>query len=1410
MSRSLLAGRNVSNATQKAEFVQAVFDFVRNNINTEVRYGLGKGGRGALIDQSGTPFDQAELVVKLLRKSGVTASYGVGDVTIAAAQFGRLTGLVKQLNADDQSFTVSLRQACRLLADGGIPASFNGGSTPATCDSLSGDLSSVTLSHVWVKVGTTIYDPALKAYTLKAGIDLPQAMGCGTQSASTCGSGVKAAVAGTTGTENGIPYIEGYSVTAGPTQVFSLVQNLNNYIKTTNRAMASIDLVGGKQLDPQTGPIAATYSERLSWSGDIPDQYRTLYVTDSLINNLTNEHFSFFADEIAGRRLADAPMMLVDDLVVSSSNYTAAAARRTFAAIPCTLGCVTITVDHPYAFNSGQYGDEQQTFKLVDDPTYEQGVYRQFNSVTGVCCTPNPDALAKDYPEKSNLGSSSLVFVHGFGQASLDALKQATELYNVASVYPDYSCVTGSTTGVILTQCANESQALTAATVNPYRTLMDRLVDGVSNTVTTRHHDIGVVYTSHTPEIARISLQESLNVAAKTGDDADRRRGYNVQALTLSEIEGMISPQEDNAQFSYASMFFNSKALPLRGTNFTTANRVYLIPPDKMAAFLLTQADAYPDTNRLYPAGWTCGNTCWRKTQLQAIADQGYTTLIMSGGQSELFFKSTSSAETEKVYTIWEFMKGGAAVTDPFKASMKTTEVIDAASKARKQLSVSPATGDLTYQAEPDIVTGEGDFPYSLPFVRTFKTTFRERMKTFVVKSEPRGCGNSCSGNLSEMRSHKLLPAGADAQFHERLGGAWDHNFNISLTESSNPVKLLGDDYALDAAWIVGRLQVLRDLTGATDTNMDLATHVTLAAATMYMGASADLSLKLGNGSDSFHYFNGTYFSDQNPNATITSISGGYQYTTSNGEVINFDKSASRVRVDQAAGTVTLTGASKTKLPSTWTFPSGVVITFQYELMGYNPDDANLPCSYAFGYSCSPYELPGGYRLVSVSNNLGRSLTFTFNDTAGLNAYITTTVTDENGRSAVFSVSGCDNLRTDSSATRWYYYSPTCNVFNAQDANGHVTKYEYSLATSTTGVRNYRLLKIYSPAYPTNAFETLSYDDLGRVTQVTDRNGHSTIYYPGGVTGGELWKPSSILSPNLDRNYIVYNGKNSQIYTRTPMGRISNWTYDNDNRVVKTILPEGNGTENQYDVRGNLLATRAFSKTCALSATTCADDITTSSSYKEGPSVLTCVNVITCDKLGSETDAMGSVTNYSWNATTGLLTQVLAPADRFGVRPQTDLAYTTCSGVNFLTGKTEKMSSTTSVLTTYAYNSSNHCTLQQVVTDSGGLNLTTGVAFDAIGNLISVDGPLPGTADTTTYDWYPDRLIKSVISADPDGSGSMLRKMVQYTYNSDGWVTQTDTGTATSATGAGFTVLTRELPSYDLMGNRTQLKVVKP
>ena len=55
-----------------------IYDYVRNNVETVWMYGLQKGAVGAIIDKSGTPLDQAQLMVRVLKQAGYpSAAYQV-------------------------------------------------------------------------------------------------------------------------------------------------------------------------------------------------------------------------------------------------------------------------------------------------------------------------------------------------------------------------------------------------------------------------------------------------------------------------------------------------------------------------------------------------------------------------------------------------------------------------------------------------------------------------------------------------------------------------------------------------------------------------------------------------------------------------------------------------------------------------------------------------------------------------------------------------------------------------------------------------------------------------------------------------------------------------------------------------------------------------------------------------------------------------------------------------------------------------------------------------------------------------------------------------------------------------------------------------------------------------------------
>ena len=91
--------------------VDEIYDFVRNYVDTAFIFGLQKGAVGALVDKSGTPFDQAKLMVDLLRQAGyATANYKLGQITLSGAQFQAWTNIT------------NAQAACNLLASGGMPA----------------------------------------------------------------------------------------------------------------------------------------------------------------------------------------------------------------------------------------------------------------------------------------------------------------------------------------------------------------------------------------------------------------------------------------------------------------------------------------------------------------------------------------------------------------------------------------------------------------------------------------------------------------------------------------------------------------------------------------------------------------------------------------------------------------------------------------------------------------------------------------------------------------------------------------------------------------------------------------------------------------------------------------------------------------------------------------------------------------------------------------------------------------------------------------------------------------------------------------------------------------------------------------------------------------------------------------
>ena len=1445
LAASLLAQRSVAVPADATAFAQNVYDYVRNNIDTEFRYGLSKGGRGALIDQSGTPYDQAELMVMLLRQGGLTANYVVGEVSMNADTFGRWSGLAK-FAAGGQTFTVDAKAACQMLADGGIPATVNGSSD---CTTVSGDLpasgNSIVMSHIWVQTGGVSYDPAFKAYTLRAGIDLPAAMGCGTQAASTCGSTVRTSVVNnsTLTSFSGIPELSlGTGSSAVYTTLTGLKNNLSNAVKTQNingqGVNASVfDVLGGRKLDPQgTYATPPSYSVHATWSGSIPDQFRTK------LDVKTATCGSFYADEIAGRALlydmsyTNGNYYSVDNADIATLGYHAAEACSSVAS-----PYYQIYVNHPYLANSGNYADDVVNFKPVDPPSDEVGFYRSMSprllyTQDGAGSTHAPINATTDatsYPEQNYLSAHSVTIVHDFGQAGPSAQKHMSDYVAVVGPNND-KCALQTTTKLVYRDCHYEEQAVVAETFASTRTLAGALVDGVNKTITTRHHDIGIIYTGRAQGLSLMTVQETMSIAPQSGSATDRQAAFDSQSLIQAEAEARANAIDGAEGISAAQRSFGGD--------------YYDVAPAQMASFLshtTTQYHCikYIDQNAatLHPDG------CWRQLALQDIANQGYSALIREGSLGELLYRDPSSDVSERGLTLWEYVKGAATIGDALTTARKSTEVVDEAALRRKFLSVSPSSGDLAFQASPDIVTGTGDFPASLPFVRTFTPAYHEKLRgtsTYYYNGP----------GMAAAWSSATVSAGPDSQYQDRLGGGWMHNFQVMQFRSNDQTYALGAENAYLASEIIADLQVIRDL---GETTNDLPTKVgsLLAIDSISRTTPADafgiydfntVMTRTGTSSVTFHRnYDGTWFSPANPSAKFaytTNGGGGVSgstYTSANSDIITFSPyrygsiAMDPVTLQPYNDPATFWPAAGEYVnlfkADSWAFPNGTRVAFTYTGIPLTSGCDGPPQTDGISSWCAALTGEYGYQLTSVSNNLGHALNFTYTKqgvrhqttTATTFGYELTGISDETGRHVTFSDGGTFDG----------------NDFTVTNPLGYVTHYEYDAQSDSpnpaTIVRNdYQLRRWFSAGDTTHAYQTIKYDDLFRVARITDRNSHGQLYFPSGMFSSERWKRTETidgvstqivdgLAPGpINRSLNLFDDKSGNFYSRSPIGRVTTKTFDNLSRPLMTISPEGNGTENSYDARGNLKHVRTFSKSlgrCGPATTLCSDDINTSTTYVQNDDNLVCANNVTCNKPATETDGRGNVTNYAWNATTGDLTQVLKPADVTAKRPQTDLAYTTLNGITFLTSKTDYISNAATlktVATTYGYDSTNHYVLKTETTDPSGLNLTTTLGFDAIGNLTSLDGPRTDVTDVTTYEWDAGRRIRATISPDPDAGGSLLRKATRYTYNADDWVTRTDNGTTNATdvvnTPANLTVVTSEIPTYDAMGDKIQSVVTKP
>ncbi|CAN7716344.1 DUF6531 domain-containing protein [Pseudorhodoferax sp. LjRoot39] len=291
-----------------------IYEHIRNNVEYVPMWGVKKGAFGTILDNQGTAFDQAALMVELLRASGYTASFVSGRLALSAAQLSDWLGV-------DACF------ARRLLAQGGVPYTGAVVTTATTCPGGTASLVSLKVSHVWVKVsiaGTNYYfDPSYKPHTRKTGINVASATG---YDATTY---LSAATSGSTGTAD---YIQNLNRTNVRSNLAAYASSLASHLRTNLPAATLDDAIGGVAIVPHNGaklrqaalPYQDTSVALAEWA-DIAANYKP-----KLRIRYAGIDATYTSDAIYGKRLSitynasNQPQLKLDGAVVATGTAVTA------------------------------------------------------------------------------------------------------------------------------------------------------------------------------------------------------------------------------------------------------------------------------------------------------------------------------------------------------------------------------------------------------------------------------------------------------------------------------------------------------------------------------------------------------------------------------------------------------------------------------------------------------------------------------------------------------------------------------------------------------------------------------------------------------------------------------------------------------------------------------------------------------------------------------------------------------------------------------------------------------------------------------------------------------------------------------------------------------------------------------
>ncbi|ANE58082.1 hypothetical protein AYM39_22680 (plasmid) [Methylomonas sp. DH-1] len=1081
-----------------------IYQFVRNYFTYVPYYGALKGPYLTLKERSGNDFDQAAVLVELLRAAGYTANYQYGSMSIPLSAANN-NDMAHWLGTDADASRIG-----NIIGSGGIPATIVNGT-------------SLTVDRVWVVANinsaNVALDPAFKPSNKQTGINLATAMGYDK-------TALLSAAGGFLGTDS----IQSLNTANLNAELNDLTTQLVSQLKQNYPNAFVRDIIGGLNIVPDQSsslpaglPFAGTPTQT-AWA-EIPAGYiHTVRLQHGAIDTTLN------IPQIAGKKLSisyvgdstpiDPPPAGAVDFgtvspgqdgptftwnpgnpnsvviqVTSTISGTNASAFQFVSGsgtqnIPANNGSVPVKVKFT---GIGQTAGRKNATLTLTFSYQGSTIGTQTVALTGaVQSTPvaqlylDDTLLLSEGTPSGNLTSLTLSIDHPYSasvsnpcftgakygdQCATFTLKR-TGSYVLASAFGgDHDSSLLSERQRYLDQltgqgAANTSREVVSETLNIFgqswmqqTQLADDLLNTLSDNRAIRHHRFGIVGQEDGYFVdVRAQFVSTLPQSATAGEGTFQSSGLIASAMehaVLEQLQGASQPAMSTVKVFHLNNQSGQKFFSANSGNF---------------ASVWGQLSGYSSNNP--------GNDDY--TQLLARINAGATLILPQNGQVTLnswhgngyIDYRVNGNQRSQGMIIGGGLNGGygsflGSVNTPVAQSYYTPLQL-------------PAGNVATPKGADPVDLGSGAY-------------LNQAVDLSLGGNGPRG--------LSFARSYNSQQVNQDSA---GLGKGWNHGYNIRLNQHSDVKTALGLRSPQDAAALIVAAYVSRDLMSPTQPSLKEWTVGALVAqwATDQLQDKA-VSVQLGDRALSYRQLpDGSFVAP--PGVTtqlIKNANGTYKLSERFGTVLAFDANR-RIQ-------------SLTDI-------DGNALSFTYT----------------------------GDLLTQVKDAYNRTLTLSY--TAGK----LTQVADNQGRAVTYSYTGNDLTQFRDPENKLWQYG-----YDAQHQILTVTDPVNQVIVSNVYDDHHRVTQQTAPRETGNALYTLHYTGLSSAEQ--DPAGHRTTYYYDDQSGRTVAVENALGQIAKTQ----YDGQGHVIQTTDALGHATQISYDANHNPTQSLNALNQATSFGYDAQ---------------------------------------------------------------------------------------------------------------------------------------------------------------------------------------------------------------------------------------------------